>query len=250
MSTRKWVIIGTSNTVKRIVELCAYAGIEADGYPLVVARENPDIREELRRLGYVDTCVFTSRRAVELVYQNSSEDFKSNIRRCAVYTIGPSTTRRVHELFNAESTHPNVDYSSTGLVKLLTGRILGRTALFSSVKRSEILVDALRMYSQVLYEPKLYDLGVDSQVASRFIESLENSYIRGLVFTCSTAATIMGGTSVDSSIRIVAMGPRTLATLSALGYNSLIPTHSTVEGVVKLIVELEGSNVSEHLGRK
>ncbi len=243
MSTPKWVIIGTSNTVKRIVELCAQAGIEADGYPLVIARENPNVREELKSLGYVDTCVFTSKRAVELVYENSSEDFKSNIAQCTVYTIGPSTARRVHELFQAESIHPDMDYSSSGLVELLRDRSLGRTALFSSVKRSEVLVDALRRSSQVLYEPKLYDLGVDSLVASKFFECLGNPPIRGLVFTCSTAASIMGKTRVGGSIRVVAMGPRTLATLSALGYNSLTPTHSTVEGVVKLIVELEGLNV-------
>ncbi|MEM0121173.1 MAG: uroporphyrinogen-III synthase [Thermoprotei archaeon] len=248
MSSSIWAIIGTSNTVNRIVELCAHIGIAAVGYPLVIPRENPEIRAELGRLGELDTCVFTSKRSVELVYQYSSDALKHNLEDSDVYTIGPSTARSVRELFHTKCTYPPTDYSSRGLVALLAGRRLGRTALFSSFKRSEQLVDALKASSQILYQPKLYDLGVDGVIASKLLDWLANNPVRGVVFTCSTATTSISGGRLGGAVHVVAMGPRTRAALTSIGYNPLVPERSTVEGVVRLIAYIEGLNPSTICG--
>jgi len=233
----KWAVAGTSTTTAKISELCAKHAVEAQAYPYVVARVNPKIREELAKLGRPESCVFTSSRAVELVYHNSDSELREAIARSKVYSIGPATAKRVRELFGVDSAVPTV-YDSRGLSKLLEGARLGRTTLFSSTERSELLVDVLERCSSTLFEPKLYSLDVDQIIADRFLTSLSSGEFRGVVFTCSTAVRPIQGMSPMTNLVFVAMGRRTFETLRLAGHSALIPANSTVEDVVRLIVEL------------
>ncbi len=231
--------MGTSATVNRIVDLCGKSGVAATGYPAVEAQVNPNIREELGLIGSIDTSVFTSPRAAELAYRYSSPTLRANVSSSVVYTIGPSTARMAHTLFGAKPIYPERNYGSHTLSKILGERPLGRVALFSSLKRSQLVVETLRRNSKALYEPRLYDLTVNRNVASMFQRDVSGWPFRGLVFTCSTAALVVRDTQLKRDLTVVAMGQRTRETLATYGYTAILPDDSTVEGVVKLIVSLE-----------
>lgn len=239
MGSKSWAVVGTLATAQRIVVSCERLGILAEAYPAVVALVNPKIRGELEAIGPLDTSVFTSRTAAELVYEHAPTKLRAEIAGSKAYAIGPSTASRVRELFGVEPAIPT-SYTSEGLITLVAGRKLGRTALFSSTARSGTLASKLKELSSFFAEPKLYELAVDHAVAHRFLEGFVGERFGGVVLTCSTAAEILRGTRPTAKTRLIAMGPRTLDTLRLAGHQALTPTKSSVEGVVRLIAELEG----------
>lgn len=230
--------MGTNTTATKIAEALRKIGVDAEAYPVVVAAPNPNIAAELAQIAGLETCVFTSQRAAELVHQNATPNLRSTIARCSVYAIGPSTARRVRELFGAQPAVPET-YSSEGLCRLLAGRNLGRTALFSSTARSEALASLLKSQSTMFFEPKLYTLTLDQAATQSFLRRAEQGGLGGVVFTCSTATGVLKGFSKTRNLRFVAMGRRTLGSLRSAGHDAHLPANSSVEHVVKLIAQLE-----------
>jgi|GEM_PF-951027 uroporphyrinogen-III synthase len=233
-----WAVLGTSSTVKKIVEGCQKIHVSVEPFQVVTYSVSEGVSTELAHITGLDTSVFTSQTASELVYKNASQELRESVRVSKCFAVGPATAEAIKHHFKARKVVVARPHTSEGLIDSLrnSGR-LGQAALFSSVRRSDSLREYLLRHSTKFFEPKLYDLSVRAEEVARFSAFLQESSPQGVVFTCSTAVSAITRRVLPRlrSLRVLAMGPRTKKTLEALGVNALLPEDSTVDFIVSAI---------------
>jgi uroporphyrinogen-III synthase len=239
-SEATWAILGTASTAKKIARECEKISVQTEVFKVVSYSVYPGISGELARINGLDDSVFTSQKASELVYKNSSQKLKELIRFSNCFSIGPATAKAVKRCFEPRKITVAHPHTSDGLIAALRNGRLGRVALFSSIKRSDALREYLFNHSAVFFEPRLYDLGVRKDEAVRFAWFVQESSLKGVVFTCSTAVSAVTEEALPSlkSLKVLAMGPRTKKTLEDLGVDALLPQDSKTEFVALAIKKI------------
>ncbi len=244
MSEKRWLILGTRPTATEIAIRCRKSGILAEPVSAVELALRDDVSRELSRVGSLDVSVFTSRTAVGIINDYAPRELKDRIVRSRCYAIGPSTSELLRSATGVSVVKVPTRGDSEGLVELLRSEKLGRVGLFSSVKRSNHLRDFLAHNSSILFEPKLYDLRPKQVAISVALRRWSIAEIAGFAFTCSTAVEAIPATlEVPESVRTVAMGPRTAATLRRAGYQPIVPSRYDIGGIVNVILKLHSNIV-------
>jgi uroporphyrinogen-III synthase len=231
-----WLVLGSDVTGRRLALALRKRGISARSYPVVVRSLNGDIGRALSSIGMLDTSIFTSQKAVELVSLYASGGVRKAIRRSVCFAIGPATAHTVRKKLGKRVVRVPREFTSGGLISLLMERKIGRCALFSSEKRSDELLRFLRRHSVKLHVPVLYDLRFEPSLIPQVATAIKRR-CKGVVFTCSTAFEgIPDDLLTDlEKINVVAMGTRTAVALRRKGLTVTVPAKSSVQGLVSLV---------------
>lgn len=234
-----WLVLGSDTTARRLAFSLKKRGISARHLPVVLRTHSDGLVQALSTIKELDTSIFTSQTAVELVFSYGSESTRKAVQRSVCYAIGPATARRIRERYGKRRVWVPREFTSNGLISLLAEREIGRCALFSSEKRSHELVKFLRQHSTILHVPVLYDLHFDFSLVPKVAEAIQ-SECTGVVFTCSTAFEGIPDALLPTlgKLNVVAMGSRSAAAMRRKGLTVVVPESSSVQGVASLVTRL------------
>ena len=243
-----------ADKIAESVELAESLGMSAMAAPSLRILEGTDAAYEAAESaltsGFVDYAVFGSGTAVESCCARwGDEKFSTIFLGCSIVSIGPHTSEvlRAHGL--AAGLMPQDDYSSYGVVGMLSGKVARKTVmLVRSDSGTDVLRDGLAKAGAKVMEFAAYRLvkaGTTEELA-RIMDAVESGSLDVMAFTSPMSATMfleeMRGRFGDRAdpllgrMKLAAIGRPTAQRLSELGHPpDIVPEKTTFKDMLEAI---------------
>ncbi|MBP5203808.1 MAG: uroporphyrinogen-III synthase [Candidatus Methanomethylophilaceae archaeon] len=217
------------------------------------AREQFDAAKDLLGRGSVDFAVFGSGTAVEACSRRwGDERLASLFSGCRVVSIGPHTSDVLRKHGVTAGMMPQDDYSSYGVVDMLSGLVSGRRVmLVRSDSGSDVLVQGLEEAGAevlVFQSYRLEEAGETPELLKIF-DALEAGDLDAMAFTSPMSASVFiermrerFGVRADSildSAAIAAIGRPTSLRLEELGHPPrIVPGKTTFKDMLQACLDV------------
>jgi uroporphyrinogen-III synthase len=243
-----------ADKLEESIELAESLGMSVLAAPSLKILDGTDAAygaaESVLTSGFVDYAVFGSGTAVEACCRRwGDEKFSTLFSGCSVVSIGPHTSDVLRAHGVRAGMMPQDDYSSYGVVGMLSERARGRTIiLVRSDSGTDVLRDGLSKAGAKVVEFAAYRLekaGMTDEL-SKIMDSIGSGELDVMAFTSPMSASMfveeMRGRFGDradgllSGVKLAAIGKPTSQRLAELGHPpDIVPEKTTFKDMLEAI---------------
>ncbi len=243
-----------SDKIEESITLAESLGMTALAAPSLNILEGTDAAynsaEASLTSGFVHYAVFGSGTAVEACCKKwGDEKFATLFYGCSIVSIGPHTSEVLKEHGVKTGMMPQDDYSSYGVVDMLSDKVKGKTViLVRSDSGTDVLREGLfKAGAWVLEFPayRLEEAGVTDDLV-KIMDAIESGDLDVMAFTSPMSAKMFVGNmkerfgdradSLLNSIKLAAIGKPTALALTELGHPpSIVPEKTTFKDMMEAI---------------
>ncbi len=252
---RKVVFFRPEGALKRTKEVVERYCCEFFGFSVFELRTCEGACDEIAeflRDGAPDFVIFTSENGVKHAFKTCAGriDLRLALSSAKICAIGPATMRELRRHGFDHVLMPDGDYSSRGLMRMLSEITEGkRVLLLRSSAGSGNLSNFLRekgayvrdiaVYEPILMKTPEKKMELQSLIAFKpdFVVFTSSLTFKSLMELADAFDMRKDVEDVLKSSKIIAIGNPTAETIASHGLNAVVAPKSTVEDVMKIIVE-------------